>query len=63
MCTNGTQTKTDCEEVLELSQLIFKLKYDRLQFLNHKSDVAPIDVQFWEGAVSQVIRKNIAALS
>ena len=60
---NGTQTKTDCEEVLELSQLIFKLKYDRLQFLTHKSDVAPIDVQFWERAVSQVIRKNIAALS
>lgn len=57
---NGTKVQTNCEEVLELSHLIFKMKCDQLDFYEKKSKLkSPIDIKYWDNAISNVIRKQM----
>lgn len=59
---NGTHIISNCREVMELSQLIFKVKCDQLDFIE-KESTSPLDIKYWDMAISDVIRKGLKTIS
>lgn len=56
---DGTKIITDCKEVLEMSQMIYKLQCDFLDFRSGRlKSSSVIDVYFWDNAISEAIRKE-----
>lgn len=56
---NGTRIVSDCVEVMELSQLIYKIKCDQMYFYEGKlKPTMTIDVKVWEEIISNIMRKQ-----